>query len=205
MEAGDRAAAEVLAVLGGHTLAGMESSVSDTAGARIRRDGAVTIYVRAALAPASGRGLLANAGRGATTLLAEYTTGRGGPRELAFRRAQPGPGSGEVTETVGRLDLRDPANWAIARPLVEARVPWPPQGARDLEAVLRRIAQVGVIERATYAVNDRSGSLDVEVKAGLELGIDVHRTDVSRRLVRASARTQGSRERERYDCTTAAA
>jgi hypothetical protein len=70
----------------------------------------------------------------------------------------------------------------------------------DLRAVVRRAVQAGVVERAVYAVRDASDDLELSARLGLELGIDIDRVDVARRLVAASAWTPGSRERAREDC-----
>src|ERR1700759_4691427 len=82
----------------------------------------------------------------------------------------PGAAPGQVVETVGRLDLRDPLNRAIAEPLLAWRMPWPPELAGALRAVLLRTARAGVIERSVYAVEDRShewaGALDLGVAVG---------------------------------------
>lgn len=124
-----------------------------------------------------------------------------GLRELEFRHVQPGARDGEVLETTGRLDLRDPHNRAVAERLLRSRAPWPPAMADDLRAVIERTVEHGTIERATYAVADRSHDYSVAAKLGVQLGVDVSRLDLTRRLVAASAWTGGSPERHRLDCT----
>jgi hypothetical protein len=49
-------------------------------------------------------------------------------------------------------------------------------------------------------VREDAHELDVELRLGVALGIDIERVDVERRLLEASAWTPGSRERERVDC-----
>jgi hypothetical protein len=201
IEGGSEARAAAEAMLGGQLIAGVEGSAELSDGVRIGGDGMLTIYLRTRLAgPFPAGGLVFGAGRGATELMAEYTLVHGKPRELAFRRLEPGSGGARLTETVGRLDLRDPANWAAAKPLIETDLPWPPTGARQVRDLLRRIARVGTIERATFAVNDRSTTGGASVKLGAELGLRVRTTDVDERLISATARTQGSPERRRLDC-----
>ena len=70
-------------------------------------------------------------------VIAEYTRDRGGPRRLAFRITEAGARAGQVVESVASLDLRVPANRAVAERLLRVRAPWPPAVARDLHAVLR--------------------------------------------------------------------
>ena len=107
---------------------------------------------------------------------------------------------GQVVETVGRLDLRDPVNRAVAAPLLAHRPPWPPDLARSLRAVLLRTARAGVIERSVYAVDDRSHDWEGALKLGVAVGLDVSELDVHRRLVDAGAWIAGSPERRRADC-----
>lgn len=199
VELGDRGVAAIGATLGWRPAVGLETSLGAATGARVGRDGTVTAYVRVQSATPHGTGWLASVGRGATTLLAEYTKGREGPRELAFRRAQPGRDGG-VVETVGRLDLHDPANRALAEPLISRGSPSPAAVARAVGAVSNRMATRGVVERATYAVDDDSSRFSVRARLGAGLGIDLDRTKVARRLVSATARIGGGPERRRVDC-----
>ena len=132
--------------------------------------------------------------------MTEITSDAHGVREIGFRTAQHGPRPGQVTEWVGRLDLRDPANRAFAEPLLARRLPWPPGVLADLRAVALRTAQVGTVERAVYAVRDDSSDFDVGVHLGVSFGVDHDKVDVEKRLVAASAWTPGSQERVRQDC-----
>jgi hypothetical protein len=202
-DAGAVLSGEAAAKVGGATLIGVEATATAAAGARIGR-GTTTIYVRARLdsgasvwVPGSDRHV---DGPSTGDAIAEITRDAGGLREIAFRTVQRGARAGRVVETVARLDLRDPANRAAAEPLLARRLPWPPGVASDLRAVVRRAVQAGVVERAVYAVRDGSDALEVAARVGLELGIDVDRVDVARRLVAASAWTPGSHERRREDC-----
>jgi hypothetical protein len=131
-------------------------------------------------------------------VLVALTRDRGGLREISFRRVQ--VDGTRIVETVGRLDLRDPANRAAAAPLLARRLPWPPAVVQELRAVVRRTAQAGTVERAVYAVEDRSHELAAAVRIGAELGLEAATVAVERRLVAASAWTGGSPERRREDC-----
>jgi hypothetical protein len=203
-EADSVLAGGVVAGVGGIDLTGVETSASAAGGVRVGR-GRTTLYVRGRLDGPSAS-LWTPAGtrraRGPTTgdVMVELTREHGALRELAFRTVEPGPRSGEVVETVGRLDLRSPANRAAAEPLLRRRAPWPPAVTRDLRAAALRTVQAGTVERAVYGVREQSTELDLEVRLGVALGIDVERVDVERRLLEASAWTPGSRERERVDC-----
>ena len=102
-------------------------------------------------------------------------------------------------ETVGRLDLRDPTNRAMAEPLLTQRMPWPPALAADLRAVLLYTARAGVVERSVYAVDDRSHAWS----GGLELGVALGSTSPSSTSTAGSStparRDAGSPERRRAD------
>ena len=94
-------------------LLGFAGSWQDADGARRTRDGVITLYSRSALdGPEASVPLLPSRGRGRDEWMVEYTFGRDGPREIAFRRAWPEAHGDRVAETVARLDLRDPANLA---------------------------------------------------------------------------------------------
>jgi hypothetical protein len=98
------------------------------------------------------------------------------------------------------LDLRDPANAAAVAPLVGAKVPWPPAAIRQVEDVLAQARRTGAVERTVSAVRDDSKDFSAGAKLGVAIGVDVSASDVSRRLVAATAWTDGSPARERADC-----
>ncbi len=187
----------------GASVAGVEASAEAALGTRVGR-GRTTIYIRTeAEGPRLTDALGHSIGAGsAGPVVAEYTRDRGGPRELAFRVTAPGAKDGEVVETVARLDLRVPANLAVAERVLRISAPWPPAMREDLRAVIRHTAAVGTVERSVYAVEDRSIDLALAGRLGAELGIEGGRTKVDRRLVSASAWTAGSRERLREDCVS---
>jgi hypothetical protein len=197
----------------GVTLTGAEASARAAAGVRAGR-GSRTVYIHAGaeltgpldLLPGghgadAGRGTSAAPGGGRTgPLLLAVTRDRAGLRELAFRRVQAGARADEVVETVGRLDLRDARNRALAERLLRIRLPWPPAVAADLRAVLLRTVQTGTVERSVYAVDDRSHDFALAARLAVELGVEASSLDVTRRLVESSAWTRGSPERRRVDC-----
>ena len=167
----------------------MEASARAADGARVGQ-GRTTLYMRMRLdsrvhLPVGAGGL-----PGPTTgdVMAEVTFEGGEPRDVAFRTVGRGAGGGRVADTVARLDLRDPANRAAAA------------AAPDLPALLRLAVRRGVVERAVYDVRDDSGSFELGVRLGAELGVETADVRVQRRLVAASAWTPGSQERVREDC-----
>lgn len=203
-EAGPVLTGIAAARVGGARLTGVEATAEAAAGARVGR-GRTTLYVRAKL-DSSASALLPGDRRrahGPSTgdVMTEITSDAGGPREIAFRTAKRGPRPGQLTEWVGRLDLRDPANRAVAEPLLSRRLPWPPGVLSDLRAVVLRTAQAGTVERAVYAVRDESEDFELAVRLGIAFGVDGDKVDVDKRLVAATAWTPGSsQERVREDC-----
>ena len=186
----------------------LEASAGAAAGVRVGR-GLTTYYIRARLDPLDGHVWVPGASAGvdgpaARGAIVELTRDGAGPRELAFRTAGPGARGGQVVETVARLDLREPANRAAAEPLLARGLPWPPAIAGDLRALLKRAVTTGIVERSVFAVRDGSEQLKLEAKLGLALGVDGREVDIDRRLVAASAWTNGSRERAREDCDVTA-
>jgi hypothetical protein len=203
-DAGTVLGGEASAGIGPVKVLGIESSAQMTAGVRTGR-GLTTYYVKARVdaleAAAPGARL-----QGPTTGdgVVEVTRDTAGPREIAFRTVEPGT-SGQLVETVARLDLRDAGNRAAADRLLSLRLPWPPAVHADLRTLVRRAVRTGVVERAVYDVRDGSDEIALNARFGLALGVDANEVDVDRRLVAASAWTQGSRERERADCGVTAA
>jgi hypothetical protein len=202
-DAGSVLIGEAAVKVGGATLTGVESSARAAAGARLGR-GMTTLYVRARADALDATVWVPGGERrveGPSTgdVIVELTRDGAGLRELAFRTAERAPDD-RVVETVGRLDLRDPANRAAVAPLLAHRLPWPPAVAADLRAAVRRTVQAGTVERAVYEVRDGSRGFEVAARLGIALGLDAERVAVERRLVAASAWTPGSRERERFDC-----
>jgi hypothetical protein len=177
-------------------LVGASAGGEAALGVRVSAAHEVTRYVRTAVdAPELTFPLFASQGGGRTQWLVEYTRTPAGPREVVFRHAEAGDAGNRVTETIGRLDLRDAANRAVAEPLARG-VPTP----AEARAVLRRIREAGVTERYTSSVADTSSEVSASVKLGLKLAVSGARIHVRKRLVAAGAWTGGSGERERFDC-----
>jgi Flp pilus assembly pilin Flp len=197
----EEARGEIGASAGGVGLVGVEASAEQAAGARLGR-GETTLYVRAGLDGPRVTSLVGDGPSlgGTGDVLVELTRDAGGLREIAFRTVERGAAPDQVVETVARLDLRDPTHRAAAGPLLDQRLPWPPAIAAGLRTVARRAVQLGTVERAVYAVHDDSDDLAAAARLGLELGVELERIAVDRRLVAASAWTPGSGERERVDC-----
>jgi hypothetical protein len=184
---------------GDATIGGLELAARTAAGVRIGR-GTTTYYFRQ---ESSGPELSTVFGpvvaaRPRGPLIAEYTVDGGGPRELAFRVTSPGARANETVETVARLDLRDPRSRAIAERLLRHSSPW--SGSAELRDAIRRAAATGTVERSVYAVDDASSDFEFAGRLGVELGVGVGNTSVTRTLVAASAWTPGSGERLREDC-----
>jgi hypothetical protein len=197
-DGGPEAEAEVSATLAGHTLAGVWTGVDAGGGARIGRDGSVTVYFKAQLQrPGPSGDLMWGAGGNATNLQGQLTFVHGVPREVAFQRVEASAGGKRLVETVARLDLRDPANLAAAVEVLGRKAPWPPA---MLSGLLRRMATSGTVERSTYKVQNHSKRFDISIKLGEELGLQAALTRTESHLVSASAWTRGSPERERFDC-----
>lgn len=182
-------------------LLGVTAAGHGAIGARLVHDGnVVTLYGRLASdGPELSRPLLPSIGRGREEWTAEYTFSAGGPRELAFRHIIPGDRDSRQTEIVARLDLRDPANVAVARPLLGVRFPWGARERAALAAVSERIASHGTIERTVSSIEDDSRGISGSVRGGAKFGAAFKRIAVHRSLVEASARAGGF-ERRRLDC-----
>ncbi len=203
-EAGAEADAMVGAAVGrSHgtvDVAGAQVTGSLGVGARVTRSRQVTVYLRASLiGPSVELPLLQAPGLGRTDLLAEYTFDRTGPRSLVFRRAVPSRGGNRLTEVVASLDLRDPVNWAVARPVID-RLRGPAGAAADVRAVLRRIRVAGTTQLYTSAYNDSSTGASAAFGDGLKFGGSVQLIRIHKQLLDARAWTPGSGERARADC-----
>jgi hypothetical protein len=69
---------------------------------------------------------------------------------------------------------------------------------------MRRIATHGTVERTVSTVQDDSKGASGSVRVGYRFGAGGRITRIHKSLVEASARTGGSRDRERFDCTAQA-
>jgi hypothetical protein len=188
-------------------LTGLETSASLGAGVRVGR-GETTLYLNARLdAPTptvwmpGGRRTYPGPSTG--DMLIEFTRSGDGPRELAFRKVERGSGSGDVVETVARLDLRVPANLAMAERLLRRPLPWGALVAGDLRDVVRHTVINGTVERATFTTTTESRRIELAARLGLELGIDARNVESTTHLTSAQAWIKGTGPRERVDCTGA--
>ncbi len=202
-EAGDVLTAEAGAKVGGATLTGVAATMQAAGGVRVGK-GRTTLYIRSRLDTGATVWLPRHASQlaGPSTgdVMVELTLEHGSFREIAFRTSARGSAPGQAVETVARLDLRDPANRAAAEHLLAHGLPWPTNIAADLHRLMLYTVQRGTVERSVYDVRDESGTFSLAARLGMELGIDVDKVEVQRRLVAASAWTPGSQERVREDC-----
>jgi Flp pilus assembly pilin Flp len=200
---GDVLGAQAGARLGFVTFGGAEASAQSVAGARVGRGG-TTLYIRARLDAGVKTWTPRHGTRteGPTTgdVMVELTLAGGHPREIAFRRLGRSASGGRVVDTVARLDLRDPENRRAAAALLARPLPWQTAAAVEMRGVVRLAVQRGTVEQSVYDVSDHSGRVEVAARLGAELGVDVHRVRIARRLVGASAWIGGSPERAREDC-----
>ena len=180
-------------------LFGITASAEDALGARLA-PGVVTLYGRVALdGDVSVPFMPSIAGNGREEWVVEYTFGRDGPREIAFRRIDAIDHGDRSADTLMRLDLRDPENRAIAQPLLDTRLPWPGSVRPRVDAVLRRIGTHGTVERTLSEIADDSRGASGSVRGGWKFGASYKHINIHRKLIEATARTGGA-ERERFDC-----
>jgi hypothetical protein len=126
--------------------------------------------------------------------IADVSWEGGSVREIALRAAL---GSAErLEEYTARLDLRDPANRAVAARLLQPGL----STAADLRALAARIRSHGVVEYDDYDVSERRRGFSVASKLGLALGLTHHRIASERRLVAAVAWIRGGPPQRRFDC-----
>ncbi len=185
-------------------------------GRRVARDGATTWYVRLDEGGSARLGPLALAGSGGATL--SYTLDAAGrPATLAIQRvgelgaglhalAHDGSANASADARLARLveldatlDLREPANRAVAGALLdglhERRLL-----AGGLDALAARIAARGQLDRRTYAVARSASALGATLGLGVELGGGFERTTSGLRLLSAETRLPGLPFLPRDDC-----
>ena len=187
---------------GGAPLAGASAAAQMAVGAKRSRDGSLTTYSRMTLdrGEVSVPFMAPVASAGRKDWIVEFTRSRDGrPRELVLRDATIALGGKQVTETVGRLDLRDAANLVVAESLIDSAAAWTMPGGAAKQAVVKRIASHGIVERSISAVEDRSRGASVSIKLGVKLGLSGKRVHVLRRLVSATA-SAGVLDGRRLDC-----
>jgi hypothetical protein len=176
-------------------------------GQRVTRDGIITTYSRVAFeAPELSVPLvLAPIGAGRSEWIVEYSHDHAGrPVELAFRTALPSKHGSRVTDTVARLDLRDPANLESARPFLTSQEPWSSvAGGASKQAVLDRIATHGTIERSVSDIHDDTKGMSLSLSGGWKFGVGGKHVKVRKTLVSATVQ-RGTLVGKRLDCVPAA-
>jgi len=209
LESGREASGALTLAIGGKEFLergqlGAAAASGDAAlGVKIARGRVVTLYGRLGLdGEVTVPFLPSPRGHGREEWLVEYTFSRDGPREIGFRRMNATDRGDRSEESVMRLDLRDPENLAVARPLLDTRLPWPGALRGRVDAVLARIGTHGTVERTISEVADDSVGGSMAINARGKFGLAGKLIHVHRRLVGATARTGGA-ERDRFDCVTA--
>jgi hypothetical protein len=177
-----QAEAEFKTVARGVDLTKLGIASDDILGARVSRDGAVTLYASMNIEGPEGTyvgGPSAGPGKGSSVM--ELTFGGGGPRSVALRRVEPHDMNSRLTETVYRVNLGGllpPSPWKI------------PDQARLF----------GTVERNVYSYSDRTRGISGEAALGIKFGADAKLVDIRRTLVDATAQTGSGKERSRFDC-----
>ncbi len=201
-DGGPEAAAQVKAALHGADGASLGTSARAAAGVRFGPGRTVTLYNLVSLTGPEAQAAFGgpSIGRGTSKVMVEYTLAGTEPAEIAFRQVVPSEHGKRLTETVKRLDLRNPVNRAWAQPLLRLQAPWPPAVAAEVRHLLGYIDEAGTSERATYRLDDNSSNSGFGAKMGQELGISHTSTRVEQWLEEADGRAFGSDWRERFDC-----
>jgi hypothetical protein len=190
-----RGDAEVSAAVAGLASAGLDAGAESVIGLR-REGGRRTLTVELGSdAPELAVDLpgfpAAPGARG--SLVADVTWEGGEALELVLRTASEREGRSE--EIAVRLDLRDAVNRALAERLLV------PGGTRgELEAVARRAAGTGIVERSGYVTTERRRGISLAGRLGVSLGISHERVHSERRLVDAVAWIRGAAPVRRFDC-----
>lgn len=174
---------ELKTVAGAVDLTKLGFGSDDILGARIARDGTVTLYASANIeGPEATYAAGPSAGPGKQTSVMEVTIAHGKPQAVALRRVEPSDMNSRLAETVYRLPLNGhlpPSPWSI------------PDAAR----------RSGAIERNVYSYSDSTRGISGEVSLGIKFGVDAKEIDIRRSLIDATAQTPGSdKQRVRFDC-----
>jgi hypothetical protein len=176
--------------------------ISHALGVKETRDGALTLYSRVALdsAEVAVAGLHPFRTDGRQEWVLEYTRKAGESVELILRTAIPAEGAEQVTDVVARLDLRDPANMAVARPFLTSPETWLSGGNTGKRAVLDRIATHGIVERWVSRSEDLSRGVSINVALGLKFSAGAKKHNLRRHLIEATAVRGGGLTAKRLDC-----
>ena len=193
---------------GGFRPATVTAIGSHVLGLKETRDGALTVYARVALDSAEvstssvcGRSAPTAARSGSSSTPARTASRSSSssaprPRRRAPRRS---------TDVAARLDLRDPANMAVARPFLESPATWLTGGGRGKRAVLDRIATHGIVERWVSTSEDHSRGMSLSAKLGFKFSVGGKKIKLVRHLIEATATVGGGLTGKRLDCLPGAA
>jgi hypothetical protein len=127
--------------------------------------------------------------------LLEYTDGS--PAQLVVR-ATAKVGTGQTTETIGRLALTDRNDERLVQRFLFASVPAPAVAVLQARTIMRRVHEAGTMERMTYATDEQTGGLSVGAALGAQVGVETADSTVRRRLVDAVVLSDGNARRA--DC-----
>jgi hypothetical protein len=123
--------------------------------------------------------------------VAEVTWVGGRAEELVLRTARAAGDRRE--EYTARLPLTDPAARAAAEAALRP-------GGGGMAALAAQIARAGVLEHATYRVQERRRGISVSGRLGVALGFEHERVSGERRLTGATTIVRGGPPQRRLDC-----
>lgn len=174
--------AELKAKAGKLDLEKLGLASEDILGARITRDGTVTMYASMHVeGPEKTWAAMPSTGPGRESAVMELTLNGASPRTVALRVIEPSEQNSRLTETVYRV----PLNGILPPP------PWKiPAQARFF----------GTIERNVYSYSDTTRGVSGELGLGVKLGVDAKLVNIRRTLIDATARTGSDKDRSRFDC-----
>jgi hypothetical protein len=154
----------------------------DILGARVTRDGTVTVYASAhAEGPEKTWAALPSTGPGKRSAVMEVTLNGPTTRAVALRVVEPSRQNSRLTETVYRV----PLNGVL--PPLPSKIP---AQARFL----------GTIERNVYSYSDSTRGLSAELGLGIKLSAGAKLVRIRRTLIDATAQTGSDKARARFDC-----
>jgi hypothetical protein len=154
----------------------------DILGARVSRDGTLTVYASIhAEGPEKTWAAMPSTGPGKQSAVMEITVDGASPRTVALRVVEPSEQNNRLTETVYRV----PVNGLL------------PPAPRKIPGQARLF---GTIERNVYSYSDKTRGISGELGAVIKVGVDARLVDIRRTLIDATAQTGSGKERSRFDC-----
>jgi hypothetical protein len=191
---------------GGFRPATTTAVASHALGIKETRDGALTFYSRIALdsAEVTLPGVHPFRTDGRQEWVLEYTRKHGKPVELILRTGVASEGAEKVEDVAARLDLRDAANLAVARPFLNSPGTWLSGGVAR-RAILDRIATHGIVERWVSTSEDHSRGGSINAKLGIKFSVGGKKIKLVRHLIEATATIGGGLTGKRLDCLPGAA